>query len=272
MSAPQQRGAAPGSEPQQPNAQGPGGTGQRFERLTEVMDRLRSPGGCAWDARQSHESLLKHLIEESYEVVEAVEAPGGPREHRDELVEELGDVLLQVVFHSRVAQEREPAEGGFGIDDVLEAVTAKLIRRHPQVFGAGMPAAGPEAAAGEPAAEARLHTRWEDLKRAEKPQRTGPFDGIPPGLPALQRAEKILAKARRHGLEPAVPTPAEDAPGASEPGPRTQQELGAALFEIVRQASAAGLDAERALREHSAAWARRQEERGPSAPQSPDAS
>lgn len=235
--------------------QGPG-TGERFERLASVMDRLRSPGGCPWDARQSHESLLKHLIEESYEVVEAVESPGGPQRHRDELVEELGDVLLQVVFHSRIAQERAPEQGGFGIDDVLEAITAKLIRRHPEVF---TEAAAVGDGLGAEASEAELHTRWEDLKRAEKPQRTGPFDGIPPGLPALQRAQKLLAKARRHGLEP--PAPEQDEPSLQdEPSPqdrpRTQEQLGAALFELVRRASADGLDAEEALRRHSAAWAR----------------
>lgn len=228
-------------------------TGQRFARLVEVMDRLRSPGGCAWDGRQSHESLLKYLIEEAYEVVEAVEAPGGPAAHRDDLVEELGDVLLQVVFHARVAQERAAADGGFGIDDVVEAVTAKLIRRHPQVFDDARDELGAEAP------EAALHARWEDLKRTEKPQRTGAFDGIPPGLPALQRTEKILAKARRHGLEPSAPQDG-PAPAASPAAaPQTQEELGAALFELVRGASARGLDAEAALRRHAARWAQERE-------------
>lgn len=231
-----------------------GGTGARFGRLVAVMDRLRSPGGCAWDGRQSHESLLKYLIEEAYEVVEAVEAPGGPSEHREDLVEELGDVLLQVVFHARVAQERGPADGGFGIDEVVEAITAKLIRRHPQVFGAG---GDDESGAATPVpSDAQLHRRWEDLKRAEKPQRTGPFDGVPPGLPALQRTEKILSKARRHGLEPSSPR-AQDGSAASI---ADEEQLGAALFELVRAASAQGLDAEAALRRHSAQWAREREQ------------
>lgn len=234
------------------------GTGARFERLVAVMDRLRSPGGCAWDGRQSHESLLKYLIEEAYEVVEAVESPGGPPEHREDLVEELGDVLLQVVFHARVAQERGSADGGFGIDEVVEAITAKLIRRHPQVFGAGgddESSAEGSAAASAPS-DAQLHRRWEDLKRAEKPQRTGPFDGVPPGLPALQRTEKILSKARRHGLEPSSPR-AQD--GSAAPI-ADEEQLGAALFELVRAASAQGLDAEAALRRHSARWAREREQ------------
>jgi XTP/dITP diphosphohydrolase len=212
-------------------------TGQRFAELVAVMDRLRSPGGCAWDARQTHESLVRYLVEEAYEVVEAIEADGGPAAHAGLLVEELGDVLLQVVFHSRVAQERPREEGGFDVADVLEAITAKLVRRHPQVFGPG--------ASGDVAGEQtldQLHTRWEDLKQAEKPERTGPFDGIPPHLPGLALAEKTLARARKNGLEPAAPEPA--APG----GPRTEEELGEALFALVRAGSARGLDAERALR------------------------
>ena len=219
-------------------------TGQRFAELVAVMDRLRSPGGCGGDGQQTHESLVRYLVEEAYEVVEAVEAEGGPAAHAGLLVEELGDVLLQVVFHSRVAQERPRAEGGFDVADVLEAITAKLVRRHPHVFGAG--ATGD--VAGEQTLE-QLHSRWEDLKRAEKPERTGPFDGIPPHLPALALAEKTLARARKHDLEPAVPA-------AEEPGgPRTEEELGEALFALVRSASARGLDAERALRGAARAYA-----------------
>lgn len=221
------------------------GSGAAFERLLAIMDRLRSPGGCAWDGRQSHSSLVKRLIEESYEVVEAVEAPGGPEAHRDELVEELGDVLLQVVFHARIAQERSAQQGGFDVDDVVAGISEKLVRRHPEVFA--------DAQRAEASDDAALHARWEELKRAEKPQRTGPFDGVPPGLPALQRTEKILSKARRHGLEPQSPSePDEDRP-------RTQEQLGQALFELVRQASSDGLDAERALREHSARWVRQRD-------------
>lgn len=211
---------------------------EKFVELVQVMDQLRSPGGCAWDARQTHETLLKYLIEESYEVVEAVESSGGPSAHADELVEELGDVLLQVIFHARVAQERSTQDGGFTVAEVLDAITAKLIRRHPQVFTRDY-----QDTLGTTASEAALHSRWEDLKKQEKPQRQGPFDGIPPGLPALQYADKVLSKARRHGLEPTTPA------GGHEMEARlTEQQLGERLFELARQGSAAGLDSERALR------------------------
>lgn len=119
--------------------------GPRFERLLEVMDRLRSPGGCPWDAAQTHESLLRYLVEEAYEVVEAVETLEPSRRRRDELVEELGDVLLQVVFHARIGQEHT-GEEQFDVSDVIDAVTAKLVRRHPHVFP------GNDAAEGQPAA------------------------------------------------------------------------------------------------------------------------
>ncbi|MFW6188339.1 MAG: MazG nucleotide pyrophosphohydrolase domain-containing protein [Actinomycetota bacterium] len=219
----------------------PDRTGQRFAELVAVMDRLRSPGGCAWDGQQTHESLVRYLVEEAYEVVEAIEAEGGPAAHAQLLVEELGDVLLQVVFHARVAQERPRAEGGFDVADVLEAITAKLVRRHPHVFGPG--ATGD--VAGEQTLE-QLHSRWEDLKKEEKPERTGPFDGVPPHLPALALAEKTLARARKHGLEPrATEDPS---------GPGTEEELGEALFALVRAASARGLDAERALRAATRAY------------------
>lgn len=238
-----------------PEARGvPGRTGQRFAELVAVMDRLRSPGGCAWDGQQTHQSLVRYLVEEAYEVVEAVEAievveaieaEGGPGAGSELLVEELGDVLLQVVFHARIAQERPRSDGGFDVDDVLEAITAKLVRRHPQVFD---PRASGDVA-GEQTLE-QLHSRWEDLKRTEKPERTGPFDGIPPHLPALALAEKTLARARRHGLESAGPLP----DGAE--GPHTEAELGEALFELVRAASTRGLDAERALRGAARAYVR----------------
>ncbi len=216
----------------------PAAVGEKFTHLVHVMDQLRSPGGCTWDARQTHESLLKYLIEESYEVIEAVEAPGGPRAHREELVEELGDLLLQVVFHARVAQERSPEDGGFTVADVLEAITAKLVRRHPQVFAQDY-----QDTLGTEASNAALHSRWEELKKQEKPERSGPFDGVPPGLPALQYADKVLSKARRHGLEPAAPAVSDDVVPAAD-----EEELGQQLFELVRHGSAAGLDAERALR------------------------
>lgn len=227
---PQGRAAAPGAE---------------FERLLAVMDRLRSPGGCPWDAAQTHESLLRYLVEESYEVVEAVEALEPSARRRTELVEELGDVLLQVVFHSRIGQEH-PGEQRFDISDVLAAVTDKLVRRHPAVFpeDTGPDASGVVVGDRTPS-DAELAARWDAVKRREKPQRTRIFDGIPPALPALAYAEKALSKARRHGVA-GLPEPR---PESDEQDRQAEEDaLGEELFRRVQDSSARGLDAERALR------------------------
>lgn len=184
--------------------------------LVAVMDRLRSPGGCPWDAEQTHLTLLPHAIEEVAEVVEAVEAGD-----RAGMREELGDLLLQVVFHARVAQE-DP-EDPFDIGDVAAGIAAKLRRRHPHVFG-------PEPTDALPADE--VHRRWESIKRAEK-GRASAFDGVPPQLAALARADKVIARAERAGL------PVGDVPG---------DDVGARLLALVVEARAAGTDAEAALR------------------------
>jgi XTP/dITP diphosphohydrolase len=159
--------------------------GGRLLDLVAVMDRLRSPGGCPWDAEQTHLSLLPYLLEEAYEVVEAVET--GDRRH---LVEELGDLLLQVVFHARVAEEddQEP----FDVDDVAAGIVAKLVRRHPHVFADVV-----VSDAGE------VHHNWEQIKAAEK-QREHLFEGIPLVLPALARAQKMLDRLRRAQGAPAA--------------------------------------------------------------------
>ncbi|GAB7190201.1 hypothetical protein NUM3379_09070 [Kineococcus sp. NUM-3379] len=201
--------------------------------LVAVMDRLRSPGGCPWDAEQTHTSLLRYLLEETYEVVDAVES--GDRDH---LREELGDLLLQVVFHARIATEHPDAP--FGVDDVAADLVAKLVRRHPHVF------------AGERAG-ADLQQRWDEIKAAEKP-RGSVLDGIPPALPALARADKVLGRLRRAGLEPAEPgadgRPAADGadgrPAAD--GADDEHGVGQALLAVVRRAGAAGVDPEAALR------------------------
>ncbi|HYY11858.1 MAG TPA: MazG family protein [Kineosporiaceae bacterium] len=197
--------------------------GSRLLDLVAVMDRLRSPGGCPWDAEQTHTSLLPYLLEESHEVVEAVEALPltGDREH---LREELGDLLLQVVFHARVAQEDPQAP--FGIDDVAAGIVAKLVRRHPHVF-AGASAAD----AGEVAAN------WEEIKAAEKPRR-GPFEGIPVSLPALARATKMLARLERAG------TLDDDLLARAAAG----DEVALRLLRLVQEAGGQGADAEAALR------------------------
>jgi len=196
-----------------------GPRGSRLLDLVAVMDRLRSPGGCPWDAQQTHESLLRYLVEESYEVVEAVE--GGDRE---ELREELGDLLLQVVFHARVAAEAPG--GGFDIDDVADAIVTKLVRRHPHVF------------AGETPAE-DLQRGWDAIKATEK-HRESVLDGIPLALPALARADKVLGRLQRAGLD-ADPRPGD---GAGDPAAA----FGAELLAVVRRAHAAGVDPEAALR------------------------
>jgi XTP/dITP diphosphohydrolase len=193
--------------------------------LIAVMDRLRSPGGCPWDAEQTHESLLTYAVEEVFEVAEAVETGD-----RAALLEELGDLLLQVVFHARVAQEH-PTEP-FGIGEVAAGIAAKLRHRHPHVF-ADVVVTGAD----------DVHRRWERIKRAEK-SRTSTFDGIPLGMPALARAQKVISKARRAGL----PIEAAPAAGGATSSEELQDALGRQLLAIVRDAEEAGLDAEAALR------------------------
>jgi XTP/dITP diphosphohydrolase len=184
------------------------------------MDRLRSPGGCPWDAQQTHASLLKYLVEESYEVVDAVE--NGTWE---DLRDELGDLLLQVVFHARVAQES--ADEPFDIDDVAEAIVSKLERRHPHVF------------AGEAVAE-DLQAGWDAIKATEK-ARESVLDGIPSSLPALARADKVLGRLQRNGLDETVPDGGGDDGGDEE-------SFGRELLDLVRRAHASGVDPEAALR------------------------
>jgi XTP/dITP diphosphohydrolase len=195
--------------------------------LVAVMDRLRSPGGCPWDAQQTHESLARYLIEEAYELVEAIES--GDRDH---LREELGDVLLQVVFHARLAAE--DASDPFDIDDVADGISSKLINRHPHVFGDA-----------EARTAAHVEANWDRLKTAEK-GRTSVLDGIPPGLPALASAEKLLGRVARAGLD--VPLPVAEA--AEDP-----VGLGDTLLGLVDLARVVGLDAEaelrRAVRRHA---------------------
>jgi XTP/dITP diphosphohydrolase len=194
-------------------------TGERLLDLVAVMDRLRSPGGCPWDAEQTHESLLQYLIEECYETVEAVETGD-----RDGLREELGDLLLQVVFHARLAAE-DP-DRPFDIDDVAAGITAKLTRRHPHVFG--------DVRAAD---AADVEARWEVLKAAEK-GRTSAMDGVPLAQPALALAAKVQSRARRAGVGPRV-APAELPPDL---------DLGDALFALVALAVERGEDPEAALR------------------------
>jgi XTP/dITP diphosphohydrolase len=195
--------------------------GARLLDLVAVMDQLRSPGGCPWDAQQTHDSLLPYLLEETHEVIEAIES--GDRQH---LIEELGDLMLQVVFHARLAEEHggEP----FDIDDVASGIIAKLVRRHPHVF-ADTEVSSPEEV---------LHN-WEQIKAAEK-QRTGIFDGVPITLPALARAQKMLARLERaDGVDAATEFAAA---AAGDP-------VAERLLNAVALAAANNVDAEGVLRQ-----------------------
>jgi XTP/dITP diphosphohydrolase len=176
----------------------------------------------------THESLVEYLLEEAYEVAETIEAAGGDAE----LKSELGDVLLQVVLHARLAEER----GAFDLDDVARALTAKMIRRNPHVFR-------PDGSLQDsfPATVEEIVLKGDAVKKAEKPERGHVFDGVPAALPALARAQKLLDRAERANLVTA-------AGDAGFEIPATEAELGDLLFGIVAGARAGGLDAERALR------------------------
>ncbi len=193
--------------------------GARLLDLVAVMDRLRSPGGCPWDAEQTHASLAPYLVEEAFEAVEAIETRDG-----DGLREELGDVLLQVVFHARVASERDASAGGFDVDAVADGIVRKLVSRHPHVFAAEP---DDEGATADSVAEG-----WEAIKAREK-QRGHVLDGVPVALPALARADKVLGRLERTGAP--VVWPADG--------------LGAELLRLVARARADGVDPEAALRE-----------------------
>ena len=210
--------------------------GSRLLDLVAVMDRLRSPGGCPWDAAQTHESLTTYLLEEAYETIEAIET-----DDNTALREELGDLLLQVVFHARIAQEHpEP----WDVDDVAGGIVDKLVARHPHVFG--------DASADSPA---QVEEAWDALKRREK-GRTSAVDGVPLGQPALSLAEKLLGRVERAGLDvplasPLLPEQTLAAALADEAA------LGELLFGLARAARTAGLDAERALRGAARAYVAR---------------
>ena len=198
--------------------------GARLLDLVAVMDRLRSPGGCPWDAEQTPTSLVPYLVEEAFEAVEAIETGD-----RDAMREELGDVLLQVVFHARVAQEHP--QDPFDIDAVADAIVTKLVRRHPHVFEGtdGLEGTDREAASAD-----ALQASWERIKEGERQAaQRGDFDGIPASLPALARADKVLARLERLGLPTDVPT----GDGLTDQ-----------LLALVRQARRAGVDAETVLR------------------------
>ena len=195
----------------------------QLEVLRGVMDRLRSPGGCPWDAEQTHETLLKYLLEESYEFIEAVE-----EDDRSAMREELGDVLLQVFFHARMAEEHPTYP--FNVEDVAKTVAEKLVRRHPHVF-----------ADTKVSGSAEVLENWEAQKAAEK-GRVSATEGVPLGQPALALATKLIYRAQKYGHRIAIEHPLILAPGT------TEMELGKALLGILDQALALDIDPEAALR------------------------
>lgn len=200
-----------------------GNQNKPVEDLLKIMAKLRSPTGCPWDREQTHLSLRRHAIEEVYELIDAIEA-------RDdhEMAEELGDLLLQVVFHCQLARER----GAFNFNDVCQLLVDKLIRRHPHVFGKTKVKDVDE-----------VWANWERIKRAEKHgtirARHSAFDGIPKHLPALLRAEKLVKKARKTLHET-------DFTG-SQPRQLTKTALAKELFELASFAQAHGWSAEELL-------------------------
>ncbi|PZU48624.1 MAG: nucleoside triphosphate pyrophosphohydrolase [Sphingomonas sp.] len=213
-------------------------------RLADIMDRLRGPGGCEWDRAQTFATIAPYTLEEAHEVADAID-----RDDMPDLCEELGDLLLQVVFHARMADEA----GHFTLADVADGICAKMERRHPHIFG---PQSGP-ASADE------VRATWEDIKAAEKP-RESMLDGVALALPALTRAEKLASRAARKGF---------DWPDASGPLAKIHEELaeiasastdaeradeaGDLLFAAANYARKLGVDPETALRGANSKFERR---------------
>ena len=232
---------------------------QAMERLLEIMARLRAPDGCAWDREQTPAKLKPQMLEECYEVIEAIDS--GSPEH---LAEELGDLLLHIVFQAQIARE----EGQFAFADVANGIADKLIRRHPHVFGDA-----------KVADAAGVVAQWHQLKKAEKPERESALDGVPRILPALMRAEALQKKARNVGFdwpdvrgsldkvrEEVAEVTAEIESDlafaqANEakftPAPETAEELGDLLFSIVNLTRHLKLDAEELLTGANDKFARR---------------
>ncbi|MGD0087601.1 MAG: MazG family protein [Verrucomicrobiota bacterium] len=196
-----------------------------IEDLLDVMARLRSPTGCPWDREQSHRTLRRHAIEEVYELIDAIEAGD---DH--EMAEELGDLLLQVVFHCQLARER----GAFDFEKVCRLIVEKLVRRHPHVFGRTKVKSVDE-----------VWANWEKIKHAEKKgtrhERASAFDGIPKHLPALLRAEKLVKKARK------VFADGHPVSGQKSKRRLTKAILATELFELAERAQRHGWSAEELL-------------------------
>jgi MazG family protein len=195
-----------------------------IDELLKVMARLRAPGGCPWDHEQDHKSIRMNAVEEVYELLDAIEA-----EDDAEMEEELGDLLLQVIFHAQMAKER----GAFDFEKVAGNILDKLVRRHPHVFGN----ANVKDVDG-------VWTQWDAIKQTEKAgtinERRSVFDGIPRHLPALMRAHEMVKKARKHGLL------------TNGRKSKAKEKLGRKLFELAQRAQANGWQSEELLRAETA--------------------
>ncbi|HEX5229949.1 MAG TPA: nucleoside triphosphate pyrophosphohydrolase [Bryobacteraceae bacterium] len=231
--------------------QNPTTTGERFERLVAIMARLRAPGGCPWDREQSFDTIKPYLLEETYEVLDAIDQRDWPG-----LAEELGDLMLQAVFFAEMASE----EGRFRIDDSLDAISEKLIRRHPHVFGDGDAKTSDD-----------VKRRWDEIKADEKKQKGKPAQGllnsVPRNMPALVEAQQISSKAVAVGFEwesingvlEKLNEELRELAEARESGTpaEIEGEVGDLLFTLVNLARRLKVDPEQALRKTNAKFRRR---------------
>lgn len=239
-----------------------------FDRLVEVMTRLRGNSGCSWDREQTHESLKPHLIEEAYEVLEAIESTDATS-----LCEELGDLLFQVLFHAQIAKDR----GHFDIETILETITEKMIRRHPHVFSEAVTERKVEAGLSQNSEDPSIRSetvlmRWEEIKAQEpgKKDRVSALQGVPKSLPALLRAHQVQARAARVGFDwkessPIVAKIEEELGELKEAvdmnvRERVESELGDLLFSVVNYGRFLKINSEDALRGTITRFTRRFEE------------
>lgn len=192
-----------------------------FYEFCDIIEKLRAPGGCPWDREQTHESLKKHLIEEAYEAVDAIDEGD-----YDKIADELGDVLLQIVMHAQIGKE----EGTFDINDVTDIVSRKMIERHPHVFGDVSVKNSEE-----------VLDNWEEIKKAQRGQKTvyEAMESVTKSLPALSRAEKVIGKAVKGNLYNIEETTLDE------------EKLGRALFNLCATAYKSGIDAEECLNSYT---------------------
>ncbi len=211
---------------------------ENFTRLVSIMEKLRSPQGCPWDREQTMDTLKTYLIEEVYEIIEAIE-----EKDVDALREELGDLLFHILFLSRIAEE----QGAFNVWEVIDRISKKMISRHPHVFGEKKVSSSPE-----------VERNWSDIKQEEKRNRRSILDGIPPNLPALLRAYRITQRASRVGFDwekagdifQKLDEEVEELNQALSQGhrPRIEDEVGDVVFVMVNVARLMGVNPEEALR------------------------